>query len=82
MRVARRTFLASAMAAVAAPAVLRVAAADPSRMTLKLHHDFSSVSCVHDRFLALLAQGGDALDRMFPPIKSHFSVVYDCGSMG
>jgi DNA-binding transcriptional LysR family regulator len=20
--------------------------------------------------------------RMFPPIKSHFSVVYDCGSMG
>ena len=22
------------------------------------------------------------LDRMFPPIKSNFSVVYDCGSMG
>ena len=22
------------------------------------------------------------LKRMFPPIKSHFSVVYDCGSMG
>jgi len=25
---------------------------------------------------------GIALKRMFPPIKSHFSVVYDCGSMG
>jgi hypothetical protein len=22
------------------------------------------------------------LKRMFPPIKSNFSVVYDCGSMG
>jgi len=22
------------------------------------------------------------MERMFPPIKSHFSVVYDCGSMG
>ncbi len=52
MRVARRTFLASAMAAVAAPAVTRLAAADASRVTLKLHHEFSSVSCVHDRFLA------------------------------
>jgi TRAP-type transport system periplasmic protein len=52
MRVARRTFLASAMAAVAAPAVLRLASADASRVTLKLHHYFSSVSCVHDKFLA------------------------------
>jgi TRAP-type transport system periplasmic protein len=51
MRVARRTFLASAMATVAAPAVVRLAAADASRVTLKLHHDFSAVSCVHDRFL-------------------------------
>ena len=23
-----------------------------------------------------------SFQRMFPPIKSHFSVVYDCGSMG
>jgi TRAP-type transport system periplasmic protein len=52
MRVARRTFLASTMAAVAAPAVLRVAFADAPQFTLKLHHSFSSVSSVHDRFLA------------------------------
>ena len=51
MRVARRTFLGSAMATVAAPAVIRLAAADASRVTLKLHHDFSAVSCVHDKFL-------------------------------
>ena len=24
----------------------------------------------------------EQLERMFPPIKSHFFVVYDCGSMG
>lgn len=52
MQVARRTFLASVLAALAAPAVIRAARADASRITLKLHHDFSSVSCVHDRFLA------------------------------
>jgi hypothetical protein len=27
-------------------------------------------------------RGGLYFQRMFPPIKSHFSVVYDCGSMG
>ena len=60
MRIARRTFLASAIAAVAAPAIVRVAAADASRVTFKLHHDFSSVSCVHDRFLAPWARKVEA----------------------
>ncbi len=75
MRVARRTFLASAMAAVAAPAVTRLAAADASRVTLKLHHDFSSVSCVHDRFLAPWARkietdsGGRLRVDIFPSMQ-------------
>jgi TRAP-type C4-dicarboxylate transport system substrate-binding protein len=63
MRVARRTFLASTMAAVAAPAapaVLRVAFADAPQFTLKLHHSFSSVSGVHDRFLAPWARQVEA----------------------
>jgi TRAP-type C4-dicarboxylate transport system substrate-binding protein len=60
MRVARRTFLASAMAAVAAPAVLRLASADASRVTFMLHHYFSSVSCVHDKFLAPWARKVEA----------------------
>jgi TRAP-type C4-dicarboxylate transport system substrate-binding protein len=52
MRVARRTVLASAMACLAAPAVMRLARADAPPITLKLHHFFSSVSSGHDRFLA------------------------------
>jgi len=60
MRVARRSFLASAMASVAAPAVIRLAAADVSRVTLKLHHDFSSVSCAHEKFLAPWARKVEA----------------------
>ena len=51
MRLARRTFLASAAAAFASPAVLRLARAD-APVTLKLHHFFSSVSSGHDKFLA------------------------------
>jgi TRAP-type transport system periplasmic protein len=52
MRVARRTFLASAMASVAAaPAVMRLARADAPAITLKLHHFLSSVSSGHDKFL-------------------------------
>jgi TRAP-type transport system periplasmic protein len=75
MRVARRTFLASAMATVAAPAVIRLAAADVSRVTLKLHHDFSAVSCVHDRFLASWARrieansGGRLRVDIFPSMQ-------------
>jgi TRAP-type transport system periplasmic protein len=75
MRIARRTFLASAMAAVAAPAVVRMAAANPARVTLKLHHDFSSVSCVHDRFLVPWARrieadsGGRLRVDIFPSMQ-------------
>ena len=75
MRVTRRTFLASTMAAVAAPAVVPSAAADPARTTLKLHHDFSSVSCVHDRFLVPWARkieadsGGRLRVDIFPSMQ-------------
>lgn len=50
MRLARRAFLASVAASVAAPAVLRGAAAD-APIALKLHHSFSAVSGAHERFL-------------------------------
>jgi TRAP-type C4-dicarboxylate transport system substrate-binding protein len=52
MRVARRTFIVSTLAAVASPVVLRFARADAPQAVLKLHHSFSSVSGVHDKFLA------------------------------
>jgi TRAP-type transport system periplasmic protein len=54
MRVARRSFLASIIGcAAAAPALLpRRVQADAPQLTLKMHHSFSSVSGVHDRFLA------------------------------
>jgi TRAP-type transport system periplasmic protein len=56
MRVARRSFmastLASALASLAAPPVMRLARADVPLITLKLHHAFSAVSSVHEKFLA------------------------------
>ena len=52
MRFARRTLLASLVASVAAPALRHAARADTPPITLKLHHYFSSVSSVHDKFLA------------------------------
>lgn len=58
MAVGRRAFLASGAASVAAPALLRLARADaPPFVTLKLHHAFSSVSCLHTNFLAPWARG-------------------------
>src|ERR1700730_12379656 len=60
MRVARRTFLASTMAAVAAPAVIRLSWADAPQVTLKLQHSFSSVSSGHDKFLAPWARKVEA----------------------
>ncbi len=51
MPVARRTLLASTLAALAAPAALRLARADAPPIALKLHHAFSAVSSVHDKFL-------------------------------
>jgi TRAP-type transport system periplasmic protein len=51
MRIARRTFLTSSIGTVVAPAILRLARADTPPITLKLHHSFSAVSGVHDKFL-------------------------------
>jgi TRAP-type transport system periplasmic protein len=51
MRIARRRFLASSIATAGAPALLRLARADTPPITLKLHHAFSAVSGVHDKFL-------------------------------
>jgi TRAP-type transport system periplasmic protein len=63
MRVARRSFLVSTMASVAAPAILRSAFADAPQFGFKLHHAFSAVSSVHDKFLVpwarqVVAQSG------------------------
>jgi TRAP-type transport system periplasmic protein len=52
MGAGRRTFLASALASLAAPAFVHLARADAPHVTLKLHHAQSSVSCVHTHFLA------------------------------
>jgi TRAP-type transport system periplasmic protein len=60
MRVARRTFLASTLASLAAPAVVRLARADAPQFTFKLHHSFSSVSSAHDRFLVPWARQVEA----------------------
>src|SRR5215831_10507200 len=51
MRIARRTFLTSSIGTAVAPAVLRLAHADTPPITFKLHHAFSAVSGVHDKFL-------------------------------
>src|SRR5262249_53439168 len=46
-----RTFLTSLIGTAAAPAILRLARADTPPTALKLHHSFSAVSGVHDKFL-------------------------------
>ena len=75
MRIARRTFLASSIVTVAAPAVLRIARGDTAQVTLKLHHAFSSVSSVHDKFLAPWARkvelesGGHLHIDVFPSMQ-------------
>jgi TRAP-type transport system periplasmic protein len=60
MPVARRAFLTSAIASMAAPAVMRLAWADAPLTTLKLHHFASSVSSGHDKFLAPWARKVEA----------------------
>ncbi len=60
MRVARRSFIASTLASLAAPAVMRLARADVPPITLKLHHAFSAVSSVHEKFLAPWARKVEA----------------------
>ncbi len=75
MRVARRTFLATTMASVAAPAVMRIALADAPQFSFKLHHAFSSVSSAHDKFLAPWARqveaqsGGRIRIDLFPSMQ-------------
>jgi TRAP-type C4-dicarboxylate transport system substrate-binding protein len=74
MRVARRTALASLFAAIAAPAVLRLARADAPTV-FKLHHFFSSVSSGHDKFLVPWARkleaeaGGRIRIDIFPSMQ-------------
>jgi len=74
MRVARRRFLASTLASLAAPALLRSARAD-APITLKLHHSFSAVSSVHDKFLSPWARkieteaGGRLRVDVFPSMQ-------------
>src|SRR5580704_14957193 len=60
MQVVRRTFLASAMASIAAPTITRLARADAPTITLKLHHFLSSVSSGHDKFLVPWARAVEA----------------------
>jgi TRAP-type transport system periplasmic protein len=75
MRVVRRTFIASALSAVAAPAVLRLARADAPQFVLKLQHAFSSISSAHDKFLAPWARqleaqsGGRIRIDLFPSMQ-------------
>jgi TRAP-type transport system periplasmic protein len=60
MRVVRRTLLASTIAALAAPALLRLARGDAPQVTLKLHHFFSAVASGHAKFLAPWARKVEA----------------------
>jgi TRAP-type C4-dicarboxylate transport system substrate-binding protein len=60
MRVVRRSFLASTVASLAAPAVMRLAWADAPQFALKLHHALSSVSGGHDKFIAPWARKVEA----------------------
>jgi TRAP-type C4-dicarboxylate transport system substrate-binding protein len=75
MRVARRTFLALSIGTAAAPAILRLARADTPPITLKLHHSFSAVSGVHDKFLLPWARkvetesGGRIRIDLFPSMQ-------------
>jgi TRAP-type C4-dicarboxylate transport system substrate-binding protein len=75
MRIARRTFVTSSVATVFAPAFVRRARADTLPITLKLHHAFSAVSGVHDKFLVPWARkvetesGGRLRIDLFPSMQ-------------
>jgi TRAP-type transport system periplasmic protein len=60
MRHSRRAFLASMLTSVATPAVMRLARADAPQVALKLHHAFSAVSAVHEKFLVPWARKVEA----------------------
>lgn len=51
MSISRRTFIASAGAGIAAPAVLRVSRANAAEVTLRLHHFLPAVASVHKHML-------------------------------
>jgi TRAP-type C4-dicarboxylate transport system substrate-binding protein len=79
MRLARRQFLTSTLAAAAAPALVRSALLRPAvadaPITLKLHHFLSSVSSAHNKFLAPWARkvetesGGRIRIDIFPSMQ-------------
>jgi TRAP-type transport system periplasmic protein len=75
MRIARRTFLTSSIGTAVAPALLRFARADTPPIILKLHHAFSAVSAVHDKFLVPWARkienesGGRLRVDLFPSMQ-------------
>ena len=75
MRWTRRTFIASTLALLATPAILRRARADAPQLTLKLHHSFSAVCAVHEKFLAPWARkveadsGGRIRIDLFPSMQ-------------
>ncbi len=75
MKLARRRFLPLAMAALAAPAVARLARGQTAQVTLKLQHFLPSVSNGHAKFLAPWAKkveadsGGRIKIDMFPSMQ-------------
>lgn len=75
MCIARRAFLTSMTAMVAAPVVLRFARASTPQVTFKLHHFFSSVSGAHTQFLVPWARkieadsGGRIRIDIFPSMQ-------------
>ncbi len=58
--IGRRAFLAAGAASLAAPSFVRAAPGDASRVTFKLHHALSSVSCAHVNFLVPWAHAVEA----------------------
>jgi TRAP-type transport system periplasmic protein len=75
MRIARRTFLASSIGTAVAPTIVGLARAETPPTTLKLHHAFSSVSSVHEKFIAPWARkveaesGGRIRIDLFPSMQ-------------
>jgi TRAP-type C4-dicarboxylate transport system substrate-binding protein len=75
MRIARRTFLTSSIGTAVVPALVRLARADTPPIVLKLHHAFSAVSAVHDKFLVPWARkienesGGRLRVDLFPSMQ-------------
>jgi TRAP-type transport system periplasmic protein len=75
MRWTRRALVASTLASIVTPAILRLARADAPQVTFKLHHSFSAVSATHEKFLAPWARkveadaGGRIRIELFPSMQ-------------